>query len=172
MVSILGKSGAGKSEIGFRLFNSLKSKMSNLIYLDGDELREAISWDLKYTIQDRYISEKRRSNLCKLLSEQGISIICSALSNAPELRQWNKENIEDYIEIYLKVDKNVLHKRDKKKIYRKFKNNMVNNVVGEDIEFFEPESPWLTIINNDNEGSFDKIITKILSSLKNEKLIS
>ena len=107
VIWLIGKSGAGKSEIGKKLYDKLKLKIPNIVYLDGDELRDAISWDLGHSLEDRHTSEKRRSQLCKLLSDQDISVICAALSNAPDLREWNKQNINNYFETSLTRDTNV-----------------------------------------------------------------
>ena len=170
VIWIIGKSGAGKTTIGKKLYYVLKEQISNLIYLDGDIMREELSWDLGHSIQDRYVSEKRRSNLCKLLSDQGVSIICAALSNAPDLREWNKKNINNYFEVYIKVRDEVLYRRDTKKLYEKFNNNEIKNVVGQDIPFHEPKTPSL-VINNDLDESIDKIISKILSYLKKKKIV-
>ncbi|MDC0307424.1 adenylyl-sulfate kinase [bacterium] len=167
---LIGKSGSGKSEIGKRLYDKISLNIPNIIYLDGDVLRNAISWDLGHTLEDRYTSEKRRSQLCKLLSDQNISIICSALSNAPDLREWNKQNIRDYYEIYLKVDQSVLRKRDPKGLYRRYENNNIKNMVGENITFHKPESPWLTV-NNDGTTPPDKITEFILNKIKINKLL-
>tara|TARA_B100001250_G_C19414948_1_gene620713 strand:+ start:110 stop:628 length:519 start_codon:yes stop_codon:yes gene_type:complete len=170
VIWIIGKSGAGKTTIGKKLHYVLKEQISNLIYLDGDIMRKELSWDLGHSIQDRYVSEKRRSNLCKLLSDQGVSIICAALSNAPDLREWNKKNIKNYFEVYIKVRDEVLYRRDTKKLYEKFNNNEIKNVVGQDIPFHEPKSPLL-VINNNLDRSTDKIISQILSYLKKEKIV-
>ena len=170
VIWLIGKSDAGKSVIGKRLYNKLKLRKQNIIYLDGDELRDAISWDLGHSLKDRHTSEKRRSQLCKLLSDQNIIVICSALSNAPDLREWNKENIKDYYEIYIEVEQHVLHKRDTKGIYKKYKNSQLSNVVGEDISFHEPVSPWLTI-NNNGEKTIDEIVIHILLAIKSGKIL-
>ena len=171
VIWLIGKSGSGKSEIGKRLYDKLRLIISNIVYLDGDVLRNAISWDLGHTLEDRYTSEKRRSQLCKLLSDQNISIICSALSNAPDLREWNKQNIKDYYEIYLAVEQSVLHERDPKDLYRRYENNEIKNMVGENIAFHEPESPWLTI-NNDGTKTPDETADFILNKFKSEKLLT
>ena len=170
VIWLIGKSGAGKSEIGKRLYEKLKLKMPNIVYLDGDELRDAISWDLDHSLEDRHTSEKRRSQLCKLLSDQDISVICAALSNAPNLREWNKQNINNYFEIYLQVEQSVLHERDSKGLYNKYSNKEINNVVGEDIPFHEPENPWITLDNN-GEKTPDKIADKIMIAIKKDKML-
>ena len=164
VIWLIGKSGAGKSEIGKRLYEKLKLKIPNIVYLDGDELRDAISWDLDHSLKDRHTSEKRRSRLCKLLSDQDISVICAALSNAPDLRKWNKQNIKNYFE------QSVLHERDSKGLYHKYSNKEINNVVGEDIPFHEPENPWITLVNN-GEKTPDKIVDKIMIAIKKDKIL-
>ena len=108
---------------------------------------------------------KRRSRLSKLISRQNISVICAGISNSPEVRNWNRKNINNYLEIYLKVDKKSLYKRDRKGIYKKFIKNEINNVVGEDIFFYEPKDPWL-VFDNNNENSISIIVDKILDELK------
>ncbi len=165
VIWIIGKSGAGKSEIGGKLYSKIKMKIPNIVFLDGDTLRDAISEDLGHSVEDRYISEERRSRLCELLAEQGIHVICSALSNAPDIRKWNKENIKDYYEVYLQTDKKSLYKRDPKGIYRKFLNKEINNVVGEDILFHEPETPWMVIRNNGSKNC-EEIAEEIHANLK------
>ncbi len=165
VIWIIGKSGSGKTEIGRRLYSKIKSKISNVVFLDGDVLRNAISRDLGHSVGDRYISEERRSGLSELLAKQDIHVICSALSNAPDIRNWNKKNIKDYYEIYIKTDKETLHKRDPKGIYRKFMNKEIINVVGEDIPFVEPEIPWMVIRNNGSKNC-EEIAGEIYANLK------
>ena len=133
--------------------------------------RNAISWDLGHSLEDRHISEKRRSRLCKLLSDQDISVICAALSNAPDLREWNKQNINNYFEIYIQVEQSVLHERDSKGLYNKYSNKEIINVVGDDIPFHEPENPWITIDNN-GEKTPDKIVDQIMLAIKKDKVLN
>jgi cytidine diphosphoramidate kinase len=170
VIWLIGKSGAGKTEIGKRLYDKLKLMIPNIVFLDGDELRNAISWDLGHSLEDRHTSEKRRSQLCKLLSEQDISVICAALSNAPDLREWNKKNIKNYYEAYIKVGQNILHERDSKGLYQKYNNKEIDNVVGEDISFHEPENPWVTI-NNDGENKPEQIVVQIMLAIKKDQIL-
>ena len=169
VIWLIGKSGAGKTEIGKRLYDKIK-EVKCAIYLDGDELRNAISSDLGHSVKDREISEKRRSALSKLLSDQGVVVICAAISNEQSIRNWNKDNIKDYLEIYLEVDEHILYERDSKNIYKMFKSKKINNVVGEDIIFNEPHNPWMKINNNGNEKP-NKIVKRILSALNKENYL-
>jgi len=170
VIWFIGKSAAGKTFLGRKLYDRLRENYPNIIFLDGDLLRNAISKDLGHSKEDRYISEERRSKLSKILSDQGIHIIMSAISNEPKIREWNKNNIIDYLEIYIKSEKDTLLRRDPKGIYKDYYKGYIKNVVGEDILFNKPIKPWMTI-NNDNNNNTKKIIDSIISKLKKNILI-
>ena len=164
VIWFLGKSASGKTFLGEKLCNALRINYPNIIFLDGDLLRNAISKDLGHSKEDRYISEERRSKLSKILSDQGIHVIMSGISNEPEIRKWNKKNIKDYLEIYLKTDKNTLYRRDPKGIYKNYLKGGMNNVVGEDIKFNLPIAPWMKI-SNENNKSAEEIVDSIVLKL-------
>ena len=164
VIWFIGKSASGKTFIGEKLYVKIKSNYSNIVFLDGDKLRSAISEDLSHTEEDRYISEKRRSRLCKLLSDQGIHVICSGISNSPKIRKWNKKHIKGYLEIYLKTRKETLYNRDPKGLYKKYQKGEIKFIVGEDIEFHPPKEPWMEFDNDDNANT-DSFIESIVSKL-------
>ncbi len=160
----------GKTFFGEKLYNALRINYANIVFLDGDLLRNAISKDLGHSKEDRYISEDRRSKLSKILSDQGIHVIMSGISNEPEIREWNKKNIKDYLEIYLKTDKKTLYGRDPKGIYKNYLKGNIKNVVGEDIVFQEPVAPWMTI-DNDSDNNSKEIIDSIVLKLKKMNIL-
>ena len=57
-----------------------------------------------------------------------------------EIRKWNRNNIDNYIEIYIKAPIEFLVENDKE-LYKNALNQKVNNVVGVDIKFEEPLNP-------------------------------
>ena len=105
-----------------------------------------------------------------MLSDQGINVICSGISNSVDIREWNKKNIEEYFEIYLKTTKETLYKRDPKGLYRKYLKGEIHSIVGEDIKFQEPQSPWIEI-ENDNNVDADLFVEKVFSKLITKNLI-
>ena len=160
---ITGLSGAGKTTIGLELLKILNIK-NNVIFLDGDELREIYGDDIGYSIDDRRKMAMRNSHLCKMLSNQGFDVICCTISMFHNIREWNRKNIHTYKEIYLKVSKEVLVDRDQKKLYSQHKSGKVKNIMGIDLEFEEPLNPDI-IIQNDGVYTPEQIASIIKNSL-------
>ena len=147
---ITGLSGAGKTTIGQAWYSYLKETMSNVVFLDGDTLRQVFGDDLGYTKEDRKKSAMRNARICKLLSEQGIDVVCCTISMFDEVRQWNRDHINNYKEIYVKVQMETLHKRDQKNLYTKAGLGTEENLAGITWEVEEPKNPDL-ILYNDGE---------------------
>lgn len=142
---ITGLSGAGKTTVAKQLFDYLKEYKDNVVLLDGDILREVFGNDLGYTNEDRKISAMRNSKLCKMLSDQGFDTIIATISMFDFCREWNREHIDKYLEIFLDVPIEVLIDRDQKQLYSKFTEN---SVVGISLECEMPRNPDLTIKND------------------------
>ena len=58
LIWITGLSGSGKTTIAQALFLELKKIEENTVFLDGDNFREILGNDLKYSKQDRLINAK------------------------------------------------------------------------------------------------------------------
>ncbi len=166
VIWIIGLSGAGKSTIAEIIFKTVKKKHKNTVWIDGDNIRKIYSDKLGHSIKDREINAERISKLTKFLSDQNVNVIGSILSNFPKWQKWNKKNIKDYSQIYIKVPIKILIKRDNKKLYQLAIKRKKRNVVGMDIKFHEPSNSNL-ILNNDFKKNSLKIFKKkILSFIK------
>lgn len=156
---ITGLSGSGKSTVAALLYERLKHTRS-VVLLDGDVLREVFGADLGYTYEDRKKNAMRYSRMCKMISDQGISVICATISMFTEVRVWNKEHIQNYYEIYLNTPLELLFKRDQKKLYSRALSGKISNVLGVDMVFEEPEHSDV-VIDNDGSLSPDAIVDRI-----------
>jgi len=144
---ITGLSGSGKSTVANLLFAELKKDHPNTVILDGDQLRQAIDDGLGHDLKDREKVAFRNARICKLFSDQGIHVICPTIAMFESCRTWNRENIKNYVEIYLEVPMEELMVRDPKKIYLRYKNGELKNIVGLDLPFEPPTVPTLIIKN-------------------------
>ena len=88
---ITGLAGAGKTTIGKLLYEKIREKESNTVFLDGDILREVFGNDLGYSKEDRRKCAMRYSRLCAMLQRQGMNVICCTISMLDSVRDWNRE---------------------------------------------------------------------------------
>lgn len=163
---ITGLSGAGKTSVGILLYEKMKQKYSNTVFLDGDVLREVFGNDLGYTREERIKCAMRYARLCKMLLEQDLNVICCTISMFDEVRSWNRENIRSYREIYVRVSMEVLTRRNQKGLYNssaKCSQEGIGQVAGIHVDIEEPKDPDIVL---DNEGDVgvsvlvDRIIEK------------
>jgi len=78
-----------------------------------------------------------------MLAEQGIDVVCCSIAMYSDVREWNREHISNYREIYLKVRRETLLHRNQKGLYTSGK-----AVVGVSLPFDEPQSPDIVIQND------------------------
>lgn len=157
---ITGLSGAGKTTIGSALYTEIKKEKDSIVLLDGDVLRETFGNDLGYTKEDRFQCAMRYGRICRMLSEQDIDVICCTISMFNKVRNWNREHIENYVEIYLRVPIEILKQRDQKQLYSGIQNGTSMDVVGMDLELELPERSEL-IIDNTGEKAIADIVKEI-----------
>lgn len=160
---VTGLSGAGKTTIGTIMFNRLKEKKNNIVRLDGDNLR-TIFKSSDYTYEGRKKLGYQYSAMCKMLADQGIDVIICTIAMYDELRQWNRDNIEKYKEIYLEVSIEELIKRDQKGMYSKALRNEMDNVMGINLDYEAPKHPDITV-NNSGEKTPEEIVDMIMQEL-------
>lgn len=162
---VTGLAGSGKTTIGSILYKYLKKTSGNTVYLDGDTLREVLNAEKAYTREDRIKLAFLYSRFCKMLTDQGFDVVCTTISMFNDVRSWNRDNLENYCEIYIKVPFDVLVERDQKGLYTGCINGDKKNVVGVDQSFEEPRTPDIVLENNGNltpEELFEVLKTEIL----------
>ena len=161
VVWIIGKSNAGKSNIGRLLAEKIKINKINTVFIDGDIFRNMMGNDLGHSVEDRYKNAKRIEEFCVYMDSQNINVIFALLSIFPEIQKQIREKVKDYFQVYLKVSDETLKLRDRRGIY-----DNTNNVVGVDITFPEPYKSDLIIENSIENGlSPDDIASKIFLNI-------
>jgi adenylylsulfate kinase len=162
VIWMIGLSGAGKTALSQVLYGKLKPQIPNLVRLDGDVIRAVFGNDVDHTLDGRRRNAERLSGLSKFLADQGIHVIAAVLSIFPEWRAWNRANMTDYAEVYLKASMETLTRRDTKALYSRAMRGEIPNVVGVDIPFPDPESPELVIENDTETGEFDAMVDRVM----------
>lgn len=158
---ITGLSGAGKTTIGNRLFYELRKKRSNVVLLDGDILKKIVDDVPGYKLEDRKRRALKYATICKMLTDQDITVICCTIAMFNEVREWNRKNNKGYVEVFLDVPLEVLQKRDQKGLYSKFEKKGIENVSGLDLSVEFPQNPDI-YIKNDGSISVKECVERIL----------
>lgn len=144
VIWITGLSGAGKSTLAAEIANFLRALGEVVVMLDGDELREvfgAVAANAQnHGREGRLALGFQYAHLCRVIAHQGLTVVIATISLFNEILAWNRANLPDYFEVYLRVPVDELRRRDHKGIYRRFDEGELANVAGLDLAIDEPES--------------------------------
>ena len=149
VIWITGLSGAGKTTVAEALDQCLQKRGLRPIWLDGDNLRNLFSGtqttSKTYDRDKRIILSYKYSLLCQTLASKGFIVIVSTISMFNEIYAWNRTNLPNYFEIYLKVPLKELRRRDPKNIYKSFDSGTLSNVAGLDLQVDPPTDAHLLV---------------------------
>ena len=157
---VTGFSGSGKTQISKKIHSKIKKNYGPTILLSGDDIRKI--FNLKsYTYKERNKIVMRYCKLAKLITSQNINVIFAVVGLMHNIRVWNRKNIKNYIEIYIKSDlKKIIQKR-KKNIYHQ----NINNIVGIDIKPELPRKPDI-ILYNDFKKNIEALSSELVIKIK------
>ncbi len=167
VVWITGLSASGKTTLAKEVVSKLKRAGSSVVFLDGDELREvfgaAEATANNHGRDGRLALAMKYSHLCRILASQGNTVVIATISLFREVHAWNRANLPNYFEVFLKVPIEELRSRDPKGIYRRFDAGEISSVAGLDLQVDEPQEADL-VLDFVNESP-DQFAEKVMSNL-------
>src|SRR5687768_6229592 len=98
---ITGLAGAGKSTIGWALYERIRATKPNVIFLEGDALRSVFGSLHGHAIEERRHLGLSYARLCKMLTDQGQDVVCATMSLFREVQDFNRANIFRYHPIFI-----------------------------------------------------------------------
>lgn len=159
-----GLSGAGKTTVSGVLVEKLKQRgLSKIEVLDGDVVRTNLSKGLGFSKDDRDTNIKRIAFVCNLLSRNGVTAIAAAISPYRNVRDYARDLIGNFIEVYVHCPLEVCAQRDPKGLYKKAMSGEIKNFTGVSDPYEEPLSPEVIIHTHQEspEEGAGKIISKM-----------
>ncbi len=159
-----GLSGAGKSTLSLAVEQRLKARGRNVEVLDGDVVRTNLSKGLGFSREDRDTNIKRIAFVCNLLTRNGVACISAAISPYAETRAWARNEIGNFVEVYLKCPIDVCRQRDVKGLYKLADEGKIKGFTGVDDPYEEPQHPEL-IIETDKE-TIEESVERIFATLE------
>ncbi len=162
-VWLTGLSGSGKTTIAKELQKKLLMLGYKAELLDGDEVRRNLSPDLGFSKEDREMHARRVVYISKLLTRNGIISIVSLISPYRAFRAYAREELKEFVEVYVRCSIDTCIKRDPKGLYRKALNGEIQDMTGIQDPYEEPLSPEV-VVDTDRqsvEECVDMILTKL-----------
>ncbi len=155
---ITGLPASGKTTLARALVAALTASGGNAFLLDGDELRQGLCSDLGMSPVDRSENIRRAGEVARLLSNAGITVVCSFVSPYAVDRKRVRTLFPagKFIEIYLSTAPEECVRRDPKGLYARARARESQGITGWDAPYEPPEAP---------EFKFDTQILNVLQMI-------
>jgi len=142
---LTGLSCAGKTTISQIVAGELRARGRAVEILDGDVVRTNLSKGLGFSKEDRDINILRVGFVAKLLSRNGVAAIVAAISPYRLVREQVRQDIGNFVEVFVKCPIEVCIDRDVKGLYKKALAGEIKNYTGIDDPYEEPTAPEVLV---------------------------
>ena len=159
-----GLSGAGKTTIAQYLEKDLRKQKYKVELLDGDTVRQNLTKGLGFSKEDRNENIRRIGFVANLLTRNDVIVIVSAISPYREIRDEVRQQIRDFVEVYVNAPLSICEKRDVKGLYKKARAGEIKNFTGIDDPYEPPLNPEVEC-QTDCE-TITESVTKVWTQLK------
>jgi adenylylsulfate kinase len=161
-----GLSGSGKSTVANQLEASLNEQGYHTYTLDGDNTRLGLNKGLGFSEEDRIENIRRVAEVCKIMNDAGLIVICSFISPFEKNRTQAKEIIGDnFIEVFIDADLSTCETRDPKGLYKKARAGEIKDFTGISSPFETPINA--IVLKNNNEEQLEKNVNLLIDLIKN-----
>ena len=168
---LTGLPSAGKTTLARLLGNKLRERgITGMEILDGDVVRMNLCKDLGFSQEDRMSNIRRIAFVSQLLTRHGVIVIVAAISPYRESRDLARQEIKDFVEVFVKCPIAVLIERDVKGNYKKALAGNLPHFTGVSDPYEEPLQPEVQV-ETDRETP-EASVVKILGFLEKQGYLS
>ena len=161
-----GLSGSGKSTVANQLEAVLNEQGYHTYTLDGDNTRLGLNKGLGFSEEDRIENIRRVAEVCKIMNDAGLIVICSFISPFEKNRTQAKEIIGDnFIEVFIDADLSTCETRDPKGLYKKARAGEIKDFTGISSPFETPINA--IVLKNNTEEDLEKNVNLLIDLIKN-----
>jgi adenylyl-sulfate kinase len=159
-----GMSGAGKTALAIPLEQELRRRGLKVERLDGDIVRQSLTRDLGFSKEDRDKNIERVTFVAKLLTRNGVAVLCSFISPYRAVRAQVRKEVGNFVEVYCHASLETLIDRDVKGLYQKAIAGEIKNFTGISDPYEAPEDPDVVI--DSGEETIEESLAKVLRKLE------
>jgi adenylyl-sulfate kinase len=159
-----GMSGAGKTALAIKLEEELRRRGLRVERLDGDIVRQGLTRDLGFSKEDRDKNIERVTFVAKLLTRNGVAVLCSFISPYRQARANVRQQTGSFVEVYCYAPLEALIERDVKGLYKKALAGEIKDFTGVSDPYEEPVHPEVAI--NSATETIEESLSKILGKLE------
>lgn len=138
---------SGKTTLAMALADNLAKEGFFVHVLDGNQIRSGLNKDLGFSIEDRFENIRRAAELCKILLENGIIVICAFISPTERIRQMAEEiaGKKNVFSIYVSTPLEICMSRDVSGLYARSVSGEIKDFTGISQTYEPPSAPDLEI---------------------------
>ena len=127
-----GLSGSGKSTIAKAFVSRLFEANTQVMQLDGDNVRHGLCGDLGFSDEDRAENIRRVGETAKLFFDQGNIVVCTFISPFKRDRDFVRSLFPEgsFFEIFVKASIDTCEARDPKGLYKKARSGEIAEFTG------------------------------------------
>jgi len=163
-----GLSGAGKTTIAKVVVEYLQNAGAKVEYLDGDEMRAHLCKDLGFSKPDRDTNIRRIGYVANLLARNGVITVVAAISPYKQARDEVRANCENFVEVFVDCEMDILVARDTKGLYKKALAGEISNFTGVSDPYEPPENPEIVVLTSTE--SISQCVDRICEFLEEKNL--
>ncbi len=140
-----GLPSSGKSSIAEEVAQKLRERGLKVERLDGDVVRQKLTRDLGFSEEDRNENIERVTFVATLLTRNGVAVVASFISPYRKMRAHSREEIGNFVEVYVRCPLHICMERDRKGLYKKAIAGEIKDFTGISHPYEEPEDPEITL---------------------------
>jgi adenylyl-sulfate kinase len=160
---LTGLSGAGKSTIAEQVATVLRRRKLAVEILDGDAVRQTLCADLGFSKEDRDTNIRRLGFVADMLTRNGVIVVVAAISPYAAARAEVREQIGQFLEIYVRCPLDVLVERDTKGMYQRALHGDIDHFTGVSDPYEEPPRP--DVVVDTNTETIDESVARVLAAV-------
>ena len=159
-----GLPSSGKTVLADAIAEEFKHRYFKVERLDGDIVRKTLTRDLGFSAEDRRMNIERVTYVAKLLTRNGVIVLSSFITPFNDTRKYSREEIGEFILIYVKCPLHVCEERDVKGMYAMARQGKIKLFTGIDSPFEEPDDA--DIIVETDKQTVEESKNEIIKILK------